>query len=204
MNPPDTERALLEAARELFARNGYRGTSVRAITSKAGANLGAVTYHFGSKENLYLHLIRTHEKVLRGVLGEIAARDLPALDRIDAITRRFFGYLRDNPEIGQILLQELSLSRSLPESLQAVMSLNVQTLATLIREGQREGCIVEGDSVLLALNVLAHPFYFAVASRPIRDVLGFDRSDAGVQDRIVETAAGFVRRGLRRKGVARK
>ena len=50
----ETTQSILEAARELFAERGYDGASIRAITARAGVNLGAVTYHFGTKERLYL------------------------------------------------------------------------------------------------------------------------------------------------------
>ncbi len=46
------------AAGELFAEHGVEGTSVRAIAAKCNANIAAVNYHFGSKENLYLVVIR--------------------------------------------------------------------------------------------------------------------------------------------------
>lgn len=48
----DTKERLLDAAEQLFARQGYHNTSLRAITAEAGANLAAVNYHFGSKEAL--------------------------------------------------------------------------------------------------------------------------------------------------------
>jgi len=48
----DTKQRLLDAAEALFAARGCHATSVRAITRKAGANLAAVGYHFGSKEAL--------------------------------------------------------------------------------------------------------------------------------------------------------
>ena len=48
-----TKAALVAAAGELFARKGLEGASVREIAEKAGANVAAVNYHFGSKENLY-------------------------------------------------------------------------------------------------------------------------------------------------------
>ena len=54
--PDDTEatpRRLLDAAAACFAARGYRGTSVRDITSLAGCNVSAVTYHFGGKQALY-------------------------------------------------------------------------------------------------------------------------------------------------------
>src|SRR4029079_18166775 len=48
-----TRERLMKAAEVLFARRGYGGTSVRAITTAARCNLAAVNYHFGSKSGLY-------------------------------------------------------------------------------------------------------------------------------------------------------
>lgn len=39
-------------AESLFADHGFGATSMRAITNKAGVNLAAVNYHFGSKDGL--------------------------------------------------------------------------------------------------------------------------------------------------------
>ncbi|MDH5525475.1 MAG: TetR family transcriptional regulator [Desulfobulbaceae bacterium] len=52
MSQKETKQKLLDVAEELFAKNGYANTSLRAITGKAKANLAAVNYHFGSKEAL--------------------------------------------------------------------------------------------------------------------------------------------------------
>ena len=38
-SPPDTRERLLDAAEQLFAENGFDGTSLRAITTSADANL---------------------------------------------------------------------------------------------------------------------------------------------------------------------
>jgi len=53
-----TKESLLLAAGELFAEHGVEGTTVRAITEKCKANIAAVNYHFGSKESLYMVVIR--------------------------------------------------------------------------------------------------------------------------------------------------
>ena len=52
MEESDTKTRLLDAAENLFGRLGIAETSLRAITTEAGANLAAVNYHFGSKEAL--------------------------------------------------------------------------------------------------------------------------------------------------------
>ncbi len=48
----DTRILLLDAAERLFAEAGFAATSLRNITSAAGANLASVNYHFGSKDAL--------------------------------------------------------------------------------------------------------------------------------------------------------
>ena len=52
MPPNDTRRNILNAAELLFSERGFSETSLRTITTKAGVNLAAVNYHFGSKKSL--------------------------------------------------------------------------------------------------------------------------------------------------------
>ena len=50
----DTTKAkLLEAAGEEFADKGFEKATIRGICELAGANIAAVNYHFGDKEQLY-------------------------------------------------------------------------------------------------------------------------------------------------------
>lgn len=49
---------LLEAARKLFTEKGYRGTSTEEIAQKAGLTKGALYFHFKSKEEMLLALVR--------------------------------------------------------------------------------------------------------------------------------------------------
>ena len=46
------QERLLDAAEALFAERGFEAVSLRDITLEAGANVAAVNYHFGGKENL--------------------------------------------------------------------------------------------------------------------------------------------------------
>lgn len=79
MAPPDTRTRILDAAEHLFAERGFAGTSVRAITDLAGANLAAVGYHFGSKAELVA-------AAARRVVEPITAAQRAGLDRLLALT----------------------------------------------------------------------------------------------------------------------
>lgn len=54
----DTRQRLLDAAGEVFAEQGFRAATVRAICQRAKANIAAVNYHFGDKERLYAEVLR--------------------------------------------------------------------------------------------------------------------------------------------------
>ncbi len=49
----ETRERILAAARELFARHGYRGTTVRMIADRARLTDPAVYYYFPTKRDLY-------------------------------------------------------------------------------------------------------------------------------------------------------
>ncbi|MGF1522007.1 MAG: TetR/AcrR family transcriptional regulator [Leptolyngbyaceae cyanobacterium] len=49
----DTKEQILNVAEGLIAERGFAGTTLRSVVSKAGVNLAAVHYHFGSKEELF-------------------------------------------------------------------------------------------------------------------------------------------------------
>ena len=77
-----TPARLLDAAVELFAARGFHGTSIRDIAERAGANVAAGHYHYGSKEGLYLEVLRAQFALVRDLLERRGAtRSVPALRR---------------------------------------------------------------------------------------------------------------------------
>lgn len=72
----ETQTRILDAAEELFLQHGFEGASMRMLTARAGVNLAAINYHFGSKDALI-------EAVLRRRLDPMNANRITALDRLE-------------------------------------------------------------------------------------------------------------------------
>jgi AcrR family transcriptional regulator len=96
----DTRTRLLDAAEQLFAEHGFHGSSVRAITDLAGANLAAVGYHFGSKAELLTAVVRRVVEPMLAAqsagLDRLLARtpDPPVADLVAAFAGPLFDELR--------------------------------------------------------------------------------------------------------------
>jgi AcrR family transcriptional regulator len=73
----ETRTRILDAAEELFMQHGFEGTSMRLLTAKAGVNLAAVNYHFGSKDALI-------EAVFRRRLDPMNQARLAELEKLEA------------------------------------------------------------------------------------------------------------------------
>jgi len=85
----ETSDRLLDATEVLFAAGGADGISVRAVTAKAGANIAAVGYHFGSKDALIQAAITRRFEWLCGKrlkrLDELEAEAAPGLPQLESV-----------------------------------------------------------------------------------------------------------------------
>ena len=68
MKGADRKQAIIEAARPLFAQNGFNGTSVRAIAKAANVSEALLYKHFPGKEDLYKE-IQGYVVDLSGILS---------------------------------------------------------------------------------------------------------------------------------------
>jgi AcrR family transcriptional regulator len=76
-----TQRALLDAAREVFTSRGFSEASVADVVERAGSSVGSLYHHFGGKSELFLALWHEHQ-----LAHERAASEAVAQARKDGVT----------------------------------------------------------------------------------------------------------------------
>jgi AcrR family transcriptional regulator len=194
MKHTDTCRdRLLAAGRAEFHRQGYDGASVRTITAKARANLGAVTYHFGSKSALYHAVVESITGPFVAQVAEAASQGGAPLERIERILRAFLGYVLANPEIPAFMAREMVSSRQVPPPVARAIQHNLGALAGAIAEGQRDGSIRAGDVQLMAVSTVSQPFHFAFAGKVLEHALGLRRDDHEARRRVTDHIVTMAR-----------
>ncbi|HEX8008971.1 MAG TPA: TetR family transcriptional regulator [Trebonia sp.] len=114
-NPPTRER-IVEAARELFLRQGFRRTTVRAVAACAGVDSALISYHFGSKQGLFAEAMRVAcsrtlnlAEVLTGPREGLADRLLRSVTE---------GWDATNPAENRLALQDEDVMRILRDYLE--------------------------------------------------------------------------------------
>lgn len=186
-----TAASLERAARPLFARRGYAGTSIRDITRRADVNLGAVTYHFGSKRRLY-------DTVLDAALSPLAEQveshldgEDPAIDRLERAVRGILQCLQDDSDLAALLFQEIAAGRQPPAPVAACLRRLTEAFSDLVRQGKAYGSVEAGDPYLTATSVLAQTLSHGLLQRGLAGAAR-RRSATSVENH----AASFVRRAL--------
>jgi len=99
----ETREILITAALELFARKGYRGTSVRDLAAGAGVTTGAFYSNFRSKREIYIAIIDKITSTVQVMVDETAREIIEVLKK------------RGNPHMDYELLRR-PISRLLDEA----------------------------------------------------------------------------------------
>jgi AcrR family transcriptional regulator len=98
-----TTAALLDAARELFARDGYAATSLEAVVGRAGVTKGALYHHFDGKQELFRAVFAREQERLAITVTEAFAGEADPWEGLQAACRAFLDAALD-PELQQIVL----------------------------------------------------------------------------------------------------
>jgi TetR/AcrR family transcriptional regulator, cholesterol catabolism regulator len=77
-----TQRAIVTAAAELFARNGFGASSLDDIAAALGATKGALYYHIKNKEEILRLIFLTVLTVSEEPLSRLVEADLPPAEKL--------------------------------------------------------------------------------------------------------------------------
>jgi AcrR family transcriptional regulator len=103
-----TEEKLKEAARIVFTRKGYAGTTVRDIAAEANINLALVNYYFRSKEKLFeLIMAETIQTLFEKIRPVINDESTSIIQKIECIVDRYLDMLLENPYFPLFIVNEL-------------------------------------------------------------------------------------------------
>ena len=191
-----TATSLTRAATRLFADHGFDGASVRAITRAAQANLGAVTYHFGTKRGLYEAVLEQATTPLVDAALHAAAQPGTPGQRVAAVVRAYFEILAGNPDIARLMMQDFVIGNALAVSTAVPIRNVLMTLSALVAEGQAAGEFRTGDPRLMAISIISQPVHMTLVRTPLKALGVADFDDPQTREHLIQHMVAFACAGL--------
>lgn len=159
---------ILDAAQAVFAQDGLRAASLRAIARHAGCDPALIYYHFDSKEALFGALLgRRFPGVLREVEELSDAGDLrPASERLWAVLLIYHRHLKDDPGLRSMIRGEIVRGA---EGLTHLIEEQIRPITTCVRRIVEQG-MARGE-LRADLSPLLVTFFLVKMQLEILDVL---------------------------------
>ncbi len=163
-------KAILDAAEEIFAQEGFDGARIDAIAEASGYNKSLIFHYFEDKLGLYRAIVLNMKEMvyagLASMLAPFLSDDTTPLKAgqvravLETAIRCYFNYLVEHPRILRILAWETAESwrtfNSIvlaPDEAQRTLKY-LETYTSFIRRAQTAGLIAqEFDPLFLLINV---------------------------------------------------
>lgn len=194
MEDKNTELLIMEAAEDLFIKQGFAKTTTAQIAKKAGCNQALVHYYYRTKDNLF-------DKVCEEKLRFLAAHFLLASaagtnfeDKVKRMIEAHFEFLKNNTRLVAFLFNEIS---SNPKRLQLVATKLQQypqsmlaQLDTDIKVEIDRGSIREISAIDLFLSIVSLNIVPLLASPILQQI--YNLPDASVQEMLEQRKTEII------------
>lgn len=146
-----TRERLLEAAAAVFARRGFAAASVHEIAREAGLSTGAIYWHFGGKDDLFLAMAEEFavERV-REIAEVIGASEVDVAERGRAAGDQWMKRFADDPARFRVAMEVRNYAEQRPDLRRALA-----TRVAAVREATARQIAEDGAQGRIALPLPA-------------------------------------------------
>jgi AcrR family transcriptional regulator len=195
----ETRARVLDAAAQVFARDGFEGASLRRIAEAAGIDIATLKYHVRDKAALFAEVYQDGYQQFQQALGPLLLR-LPLARDADELVlelrkllERGYDYLETNQRFVRLWLFRLLQGPREVLDAEELLRVQVTTLIERVVEILRErGLVREVDAHVLALVMITTLPMLALGTEARPDLLG--PSQATPRARVIEFLLDMVRR----------
>lgn len=212
--PNHTKQRLIAAASELFAERGFRATTARDIAERAGVNLAACNYHYGSKKKLYLEVLRAQFAAIRALLerrgGTKPLAEVARMRREDVVEllRTRMTLILDNligppPGVhGALMQREMAdPSQALPVIVNEFIRPMSEEMAQIVARFVPE--LSQRERLWCVISIMSQAVFYRFAMPAVLRMHGFSSYPPGFGGALADHITRFSLGGIERVGAER-
>ena len=190
---PDTRQRLLDAAQAAFAESGFAGAGVRDICQAAGANIAAINYHFGGKEELYIEAVKqAHICAAQMASFPVALPGIPPVEKLKSFIREMVERMHTpaSPTAMKLMMREMA---DPGKAAHVVVAEFIQPVAFRLREILRELLpdLEEQHLLMTGFSIIGQCLFYR-QNRPVSELIfGKPAVDALTADMVADHITRF-------------
>ena len=158
-----TKNKILKAATTLFSELGYKGTSVRKISSSVGIRESALYNHFKNKEEIFLEVAKnifsSPFTLESDEIRDLAIRGKPFIQKF-SMQYKMLTFDKNNENMFRLLMIELLQNRGLREQFMSEFhEKNIKVLSEGFFIMMQNSLVRSGDPMMMSYEFLSTLFY---------------------------------------------
>lgn len=164
----DIEDKIVAAAKELFIRKGYEGTSMSDIAALAGINRPALHYYFHTKERMFEAVAGSIMDAIVPKALQVVNSERPFWEKVSQLLDCYMEIYRKNPDLVFFILTESRRDIGMLKWLLANRQLDAyfRRIARLVSQEMTEGRIRTVPLSMFAMQVLSQ-LLFPFMAKPV-------------------------------------
>ncbi|PIP13075.1 MAG: hypothetical protein COT45_02315 [bacterium (Candidatus Stahlbacteria) CG08_land_8_20_14_0_20_40_26] len=151
----ERKNTILKAAMRVFSTKGFVTTTMNDIAREAGFSKSALYFYFGSKEEIFIEIIKKIITDFKEFIEKLGRETIPTTEKIEKLFNTVLNYVEEKREIITILYSETHSLYSFKGKrfkgiLQKYKGFFIKGMKSILSQGIEEGTIQDCDTELLA------------------------------------------------------
>lgn len=164
----EKKQHIINVAEQLFAENGFDGTSVRDIAQKAKVNIAMISYYFGSKEKLLESIIEKKYNFSKNILDSLISNSsLSPTEKMNSMIQTFVKHAFKQQHFHKIMVREQIKGEhsQVNHLLNEFKSKNQSLVKKLIEEGQQKKVFRSNIEVQFMISTMFGTIHHLIAAQ---------------------------------------
>lgn len=202
----ETVRAIVAAAAESFAEDGFVGARVDDIARRARINKALLYYYVGDKAALYAQVLLQAFQQAGMLIDEAVDSDSAPEAQLRAAIGAIARTAADNPSFPRLMLREITAGgTNLPEPVLKAMAHILDTICRILKQGSDDGSFRNVDPLMTHIQIVGSILFLCIAEKTARRIIPLvslpaDRLEPFAAEVIARQVADTVLKGIKAPG----
>ena len=145
------EQQMLDAALEVFSRNGFHETSMDAIAAEAQISKPMLYLYYGSKDELFTACINRESQRFLEAIAPVGDPNLSPREQVQAGLAALLNFVDNNRRSWQVLYRETTAQQAFASQVASSRERVVELTANLLRASSKRA---DADFYVLAVAII--------------------------------------------------